>query len=200
MSQRTKVAGTRSCTLWLLAFIAIVLVVGMIAGGLFVLLRVQPQQTLEQHYQAGVAFQKVSDWAAAEAEYKQVITLDANYKDVQTRLAEVRTKLQVVTATVVALAQATAVAAPTATAQALEAHYQKGLGYMNMGQWPEAKMELEQVFAVNPNYKDVQTKLKELEAVITKLTPTAKPLACSISLPLPSLVGFMQSGHRTPIR
>ena len=173
MSQRTKVTGTGSCTLWLLALIAIVLVAVVATGGVFILPRVQTGQMLEQRYQAGVAFQNVNDWAAAETDYRQVIVIDANYKDVQTRLAEVRTKMQVVTATAVALAQATAVAAPAATSQALEARYQKGLGYMNMGRWQEAKAELEQVFAVNPNYKDVQTRLKDVEAMVARLVPTA---------------------------
>jgi Tfp pilus assembly protein PilF len=134
MSQRTKVTGTRSCVLWLLALIAAVLVVGIAAGVLFVLPQVQEEQAMEQHYQAGVAFQNMGDWAAAEEEYKQVIALDANYKDVQARLAEVKAKVaeNAATATAVAVtqaeqaqadAQATAAAAPTATAEALEAHY-----------------------------------------------------------------------------
>ena len=73
-------------------------------------------------------------------------------------------------------AQATAAAAPTATAEALEARYQKGLGYMNMERWEEAKAELEQVFTADPNYKEVQAKLVEVEDQIAKLTPTATPI------------------------
>jgi tetratricopeptide (TPR) repeat protein len=78
-------------------------------------------------------------------------------------------------ATATAVAQATVAAGPTATAAALEAHYQKGLGYMNIGRWQEARAELEQVFAVNPNYNDVQAKLKEAEAKLTQLSPTIIP-------------------------
>ena len=204
MSQRTKVTGTRSCVLWLLVLIAVVLLVGVAAGALFILPQIRAGQASEQHYQAGITFQNIGDWAAAEEEYKQVIALDASYKDVQTRLAEVKARLAESAATATAMAvaqaeqaradaqatssaavtatamaqadaQATAAAAPTATAEALEAHYQKGLGYMNMRRWEEAKAELSQVFEVDPNYKDVQAKLMEVEAEIAKLTPAAAP-------------------------
>ena len=245
MSRRTKVTGTRSFTLWLLIFIAVVLVVGVAAGGLFILPQIQSQQDLEKHYQAGVAFQNVGDWDKAAGEYEQVIVIDANYQDVQMRLAEVRAKLaeREATATAMAVAQAeqaqmeaqatataqaqttveaqahakatataqaeqaqaeaqatataqaqataeaqtkaqaTAAAAPTATAEALEAHYQKGLGYMNIGRREEAKAELEQVFEVDPNYKEVQAKLAEVEVEIAKLTPTATPTSLATSTP-----------------
>jgi tetratricopeptide (TPR) repeat protein len=182
MSQRTKVTGTRSCTIWLLALIAIVLVVGVAIGVLFILLRLP----LDQYYRAGVVFQNMGDLDKAAQEYEKVIVIDADYKDVQTRLAAVKAGLRTATATAVALVQATAAAAPAATSQALEARYQKGLGYMSMGRWIEAKAELEQVFVANPNYKDVQTKLRELETVITKLTPTATPTP--VTTPTPNVL------------
>ncbi len=182
MSQRTKVVGTRSFIVWLLIIIVVVMIAALVVGGLVVYPRLQDQRAeqarlaqAEQHYQAGVAFQSVSDWEAAEAEFKQVITIDANYKDVQARLAEVKAELAESKATATAEAQATATAAPIATAEALEAHYQKGLGFMNMEWWEEAKTELEQVFKVDPNYKEVQAKLAEVEEEITKLTPTEMP-------------------------
>ena len=248
MPQRTKVTGTRSFTLWLLIFIAVVLVAGVAAGALFLLPQIQSQQDLEKHYQAGVAFQDVGDWAAAEGEFKQVISAEASYKDVQARLAEMRTRLAEgqATATAAAVAQAeqaranaqamataqaqatveaqanskatataqaeqaqaeaqatataqaqataraqanaqaTAAAAPTATAEALEAHYQKGLGYINMGRWEQAKAELEQVFEVDPNYQEVQAKLAEVEAEMAKLTPTATPTPIVTPTPTPT--------------
>lgn len=250
MSQRTKVVGTRAPIIWLLIVIAVVAMAALAVGGLVIYPQLQKEQDAEQHYQAGIAFQDVRDWEAAEAEYKQVISIDANYKDVQTRLAEAKSKQQEALATVQAkaaqatataqaraeataaaataearLAQATSVAttataqamatvqaqeakaaataeariaqatsvAATATAQAratvqaqeakaaataealaqLEAHYQKGLGYINIGRWEEAKAELEQVFEVDPNYKEVQAKLAEVEAEVAKLIPTA---------------------------
>ena len=103
----------------------------------------------------------MEDWDKAAQEYEKAIIIDANYKDVQTRLAEVKTKLTESEA--------------TATAEALETHYQKGLAYINLEKWVEAKAELEKVFSVDPNYKEVRAKLAEVEAQMAKLTPTAPP-------------------------
>ena len=62
--------GTRSFTLWILIVIIALLLAGLAAGGLVVLPQIQQTQTrqarqaeAEQHYQAGVAFQKTGDWA-----------------------------------------------------------------------------------------------------------------------------------------
>jgi hypothetical protein len=87
-------------------------------------------------------------------------------------------------------AKATIVAIPTVTAAALEFNYQTGLGNMNIGRWPEAKVSLDLVFAVDPNYKDVQAKLKEVEAqiVLLSITPTPLPQPTQLSptpTPLP---------------
>jgi tetratricopeptide (TPR) repeat protein len=81
--------------------------------------------------------------------------------------------------------------AATATAETLEAHYQKGLGYMNMGRYEEAKTELEQVFEVDPNYKDVQTRIAEVELAIRSRatnTPTPPPTATVTATPRPKVV------------
>ena len=200
MSQRTKVVGPRPLIIWLLIVIAVVVAV----GGLVLYFHRQEQRIeqtrlaqAEQHYQAGVAFQNVSDWEAAEAEFKQTISIDANYKDVQARLAEVKARLaeSEATATAVAIAlaeqaqtnahatataeaRATAMAqavAATATATTVEAHYQKGLAYINLEQWIEAQMELQAVFETDPNYKDVQAQLAVVNAEISKLRPIATP-------------------------
>ena len=260
MSQRARIKGTRPIALWVLIFIAAVLVVGLIAGVLIIYPSYQQQQKVEQRYQAGVAFQNVEDWDKALTEFEQVIRIDATYKDAQTRLAEVKAKQQKelaqaqakaaqATATAQAQAEATAAAATveagiaqatsvaatattqarataqaeeaeavatveartarvtsvaaTATAQAkatvqaqeakatataealaqLEAHYQKGLGYMNIGRWEEAEAELEQVFEVDPNYKDVQTQLAMANSEVMKLTPTATPTPSATPTP-----------------
>jgi tetratricopeptide (TPR) repeat protein len=121
---RKKVTGTRPLILWGIIAIIVVLVVVVVAGLLVIYpdyqaqqdaaqATVQAQAQLEQHYQVGIAFQSVEDWEAAEAEFKQVITFDASYKDVQTRLAEVKSKQREALAT----AQAKATRA-TATVQA----------------------------------------------------------------------------------
>jgi len=195
MPQRTKVVGARAPIIWLLIVIAVVVVAALAVGGLVIYPQLQKEQDAEQHYQAGVAFQNVEDWEAAETEFKQVITLDANYKDVQTRLTKVKARLaeSEATATAVAIAQAeqvrveaqaTAVAVSTVTAEALETHYQKGLGYMKIGQWEKAKAELEHVFEAEPTYQDVQAKLVQVEAELKKLTPTHTSTPVKTSTPI----------------
>jgi tetratricopeptide (TPR) repeat protein len=145
------------------------------------------RQQAEQHYQAGVAFQEVGDWDQAVEAFEKVVAIDATYNDARARLAEVRAKQQEAQATSVA-ATATAQikatveaqqAKATATAETLaklEEHYQKGLGYINLEEWVEAKAELEQVFEEEPNYKEVQAKLTEVETEVAKLIPTATPI------------------------
>ena len=71
--QRKSVVGTRSSLLWLLILIAVILLAGVVMAGLVLLPRLQATRAeqarlaeVERHYQAGVAFQKVEDWSAAE--------------------------------------------------------------------------------------------------------------------------------------
>jgi Tfp pilus assembly protein PilF len=64
--------------------------------------------------------------------------------------------------------EATLTAIPVATAIAIEAVYQKGLAYINIERWQEAKNQLDIVFELDPNYKQVQTKLREVESEIAK--------------------------------
>jgi len=147
-----------------------------------------------------------ADFEDAQARYAEVrakqqeVLATAQIKTAQaTATAEAWAAAIAATATVQAgMAQATSVAATatvqakttaqaqeakaTATAEALaqlEAHYQKGLGYINLQNWVEARTELEQVFEVDPNYKEVQARLGEVEeklAEIRALTPTAVPV------------------------
>jgi hypothetical protein len=83
-------------------------------------------------------------------------------------------------------AEATRVAvAPTVTAEFFEFHYQKGVGYMNINRWAEARSELELIFEIDPNYRDVQDRLKE---IYTQVEP---------STPLPSSTGPLTSATPT---
>ena len=232
MSQKHTISGRRPALIWLSILMVLILLVAVLIIVLFIYPNYQRQQQVEQHYQAGVAFQDVGDWDKAVEAFENVVAIDATYKDARTRLAEVKSKQQEAlaqaqakaaqaTATAQARAEATATAATveariaqatsvaataiaqakataqakeakaTATAEALaqlEEHYQKGLGYMNMGRWEEAKAELEQVFEVDPNYRDVQIKLVELEAKIAELTPTPVPVPTNVALGKPVML------------
>jgi tetratricopeptide (TPR) repeat protein len=202
MSQQRTISGRRPVLVWFSILIVLILLVAVLIIILFIYPNYQRQQQMEQHYQAGIAFQNVEDWDKALAEFEQAIRIDGTYKDVQTRLAEVKAKQQEVLATAQAkAAQATATAearaktiATTATAEALaqlEATYQKCLGAISLGRWAEAQTACDQVFAVDPNYKDVQTKLAEIEAKLAVLsaptsTPTHTPSLTPTVTPTPS--------------
>ena len=81
----------------------------------------------------------------------------------------------------------------TMTADALEFLYQKGLGYMNLSRWQDAKATLEAVFEIDPNYKDVQARLIEIETEIKRLGLT------SITTPIasPTLENIYPSDYKT---
>ena len=214
MSQRTKVVGARAPMVWLLIFVVLVVIAALAVGGLVIYPQFQEQREeqarqdeAEQHYQAGVAFQNVGELEAAKGEYMQVISLDAAYKDVQARLAEVKGHLaeSMATATAATIAQveqeqasarATAVAAqvtaaavPTTTAEALESRYQRALALVNLQQWVEAQAELRVVFDGDPDYKDVQSQLALVNAEVARSTPTATPapLTTPTNIPTPSM-------------
>lgn len=75
-------------------------------------------------------------------------------------------------------AQATRIAIPTLTVESLMVHYQKGIGYINIEQWSKAEEELDLVFEIDPNYKDVQAKLREVYGQL-KLNGKIRPLPSS---------------------
>ena len=175
MSQRHTVSGRRSALIWLSIVVGLALVVALVVIVLFIYPQYQRQQQVEQHYQAGMAFQDAGDWDRAVDAFEKVVATDATYRDARPRLVEVKAKQR----EALAMAQTEASEAmATATNEALtqlEADYQKGLGYINLKKWIEAKTELEQVFEEDPNYREVQAKLAEVEAQLKEvqaLTPT----------------------------
>lgn len=82
-------------------------------------------------------------------------------------------------------AKATSVAIPTMTAETLDFLYRKGVGYINLSRWQDAKVTFESIFEVDPDYKDVQARLIEVEANIK----TSNPL----STVMPTLIATVQN-------
>lgn len=161
MAQRRPIAARRSCVLYIVVLAALILIIAGIALVLVVLPKQDRQRQAERHYQAGVAFQNTGDLEKAKSEYEQVITIDANYKDVQTRLADVQEQRKAY-------------------------HYRRGLDYMNTGQYAEAVEEFKIVMELDTRYEDVQAKLNEAEAKLAEvraLTPTAVPVPTTTPVP-----------------
>jgi tetratricopeptide (TPR) repeat protein len=207
MTQHHTISGRRSGMLWLgilaaLALLAVILIIVFLivpqqagqraavqataaaeARRAAAIQTVEAEQaTVERLYQAGAALQAAGQWDDAIAAFRDVVQRTPGYKDAADRLTQVG---QAKGARQVAIGA-------TATAQALaaiEGHYQKGLGYMNLGRWEEAKAEFDQVFLVSPDYKDVQAKLKqaatETAAAVSKVAPTpAATLTPAIIVPV----------------
>ena len=132
MAQRHTISGRRTGLVWLSILVGLALIVALVAIVLFVYPNYQRQQQVEQHYQAGVAFQETSDWDKAVEAYERVVAIDATYKDAQTRLTKGRTKQQEVPATIQARGTANAVAH-------LEATSQQCWGAINLDPWADGK-------------------------------------------------------------
>jgi flagellar basal body-associated protein FliL len=61
MPERTKVVGARAPIIWLLIIVAVFVVAALAVGGLVIYPQLHKEQNVEQHHQAGVAFQNVGD-------------------------------------------------------------------------------------------------------------------------------------------
>lgn len=193
MAQRRTVSGRRSVLAWL----AIVLVLALAVTLATVVLVIGPERQLavqatatarahasevQRAYDAGIAFAAAGDWDRATEEFARAVALEPGYKDAAARLAEAHANANAANATATTQAIAMAErAAATATAElrsAIESAYQRGLAYLNLERWEQAKAEFERVIALDPNYKDVQANLAKAEtrlAEIRALTPTTPP-------------------------
>ncbi len=97
-------------------------------------------------------------------------------------------------------AQATLAAGATATLEFLEFHYQKGLGYVNLGRWRDAQAEFELIFETDPNYKDVQVQLGQVYAHLAEAEPTLTPAVprATVAPPLAPTARPVSSGMDRP--
>ena len=132
MAQRQFVTGRRSCMLWLIIVLVLVLAVSLTT----VVFVIGPERQLatqvtatarayasevQRAYDAGVAFAAAGDWDKAVEEFARVVRLEPGYRDAAARLTDARAKADVAkdkTATAQAQAAATAQAQTMATAQA----------------------------------------------------------------------------------
>ncbi len=129
--------------------------------------------------------------AEATATAQAIAMAQATVEAQATATADARALAQAVAATATAAAEASAARATAEAVAAIETAYQRGLGYYHLERWAEAKTAFEEVFAADPTYKDVQTKLAEVEAKLAEaqeLTPTATP-STSTPQPIPRAEG-----------
>ena len=98
------------------------------------------------------------------------------------------------TATAVAAA-ATAAHGPPATRQAIAGAYERGIAAANIGDWWVAYENLRQVYDADPNYRDVQERLR---AASIALTPTATATDTPTPLPTETPTPVPPSATPTP--
>jgi tetratricopeptide (TPR) repeat protein len=122
--------------------------------------------------------------AEATATAQAIAMAQATVEAQATATADARALAQATAATATAVAEANAARVTAEAAAAIEATYQRGLGYYNLERWAEAKAAFEEVFAVDPTYKDIQAKLAEVEAKLAeaeRLIPTIVPIPTATS-------------------
>jgi len=100
------------------------------------------QQKLTALYKDGIGFQGTRRWEKAVEQFTEIIRLVMiykveGYKDVETRLTEVRRQ------------------------QKLDTLFRRGIEHLRRREWEEAVKEFEQVRTIDPNYRGVQAKLEE---------------------------------------
>lgn len=215
MSQRHSISGRRSGLVWLAILLLFALVTLIAVVALLIVPEQAEKRALaratvetearlaaeaataqaetaevERQYQAGVAFQAAGRWDDAIAAFTEGVRRAPGYKDASARMAQVsQTRVAAgasADATATAKMQVEQGGRATATAEALEAHYQKGLGHINLKQWAQAKGQLEQVFEVDPNYKDVQAQLAVVADALNRQAPTSTPIPANT--PAPAIV------------
>lgn len=203
MGTRQRIGGRSSVGLYAGLVAALALIVSLVYVFFVVVPDLQRQREAEvQHiqaaataeargaevqraYGAGGAFAAAGDWDKAVEEFSRVLALQPDYRDAMVRLTEARNQAAAVKVAVAAQSAA------TATAQAIsdiESAYQRGLGYANLQRWDQAKTELEKVIAIDPNYKDVQTRLVDIETKLAEKipAPTINPTEPPTPLPVPT--------------
>lgn len=143
-----------------------------------------------RYYADGIAAMEREDWGGALAAFEKVRRLDSNYREVQTRLAQVERVLEV----------PRQVAADTRTNSVSRAQtlYEDALVAMAKEDWMQAVINLETVQLLQPDYRDVVTRLAEARTRLhapaagkAVTEPSASPsgnlaliLAVAIMLPL----------------
>jgi tetratricopeptide (TPR) repeat protein len=124
--------------------------------------------------------------AEATATAQAIAMAQATVEAQATATADARALAQAAAVTATAAAEANSARATAEAMAAIKAAYQRGMGYYNLERWAEAKAAFEEVFDADPTYKDVQTKLTEVETKLAeaqKLTPTAVPVPIATPIP-----------------
>jgi len=95
-----------------------------------------------RYYIQGKAYLNSGNWEAAITSFKQLTTMDKNYRDVQFLLQQAQAGLE-----------------NEAKVKQLDNYYAEGVDHYNNGDWLKAILAFEKIQQIDPNYKDVSEKL-----------------------------------------
>lgn len=102
------------------------------------------EETIETYYEEGLVAYRQGKWVNAIVAFEKVKELNPNFKDVNTRIREVQSKLDREDENLV-----------------LSRYYSQGIEALAADDWRKAIASFERVLQVDPNYRDVTSKLKE---------------------------------------
>jgi len=113
----------------------------------------QLNEKLEEEYTNGMAAFKARHWTRAILAFEKVLEMDRHFRDARKKLAEAQSNLE-----------------RESTETIIARYYTDGVAAMNRNDWGAALAALEKVRKINPNYRDVDRLLAEVESVLQKQT------------------------------
>jgi tetratricopeptide (TPR) repeat protein len=123
------------------------------------------ENQLEEQYAAGMAALKTQDWARAVIIFEQIIAAQRDFRDVLQRRAEAQNGLE-----------------RESTATMLARFYAEGKAALQRDDPGAALAAFEKVQKIDPNYRNVSTRIAEVESALEKRGQPASPVAATSNL------------------
>ncbi|MGH7450835.1 MAG: tetratricopeptide repeat protein, partial [bacterium] len=126
----------------------------------------QLNDRLESEYANGVAALKARNWARAILVFEKILEVDRSFRDARRRLAEAQYGLD-----------------RESTETVVTRYYTEGISAISQNDFGAALTAFEKVRQLNPNYRDTESLLAEVEkALRATAAPQASPLAASANI------------------
>ncbi len=126
----------------------------------------QLNERLESEYANGMAALKGRNWARAILAFEKILEIDRSFRDARRRLAEAQYGLD-----------------RESTEAVVARYYTEGVSAMSQNDFGAALAAFEKVRKLNPNYRDTESLLAEVEKALRATTaPPASPLASPVKV------------------
>ncbi len=107
------------------------------------------QERAESEYAVGMAAMKAQNWTGAVLAFERVLELDSNYPNVREKITEAQSSLQ-----------------RESTDNICARYYADGIAAMEREDWGGALAAFEKVRRLDPDYREVRTRLAQVERVL----------------------------------